>query len=290
MLTRLLASARHAFQKTLCFGFGAGAITNSQPTVYILPMTTAGKAFSTAVCTLTFTPGRSALLNEQGTTENLRKPLKPLEQRTANTRSLPIPRPRLPPNPTHARPARAPSPRRLHVCRRRKRWRTLACGRSPSPLPIPTPMTPTTTRSLPVREPCTLCCPWGCVALIFEGHSSDPAVHGEFVWFTQRRLFGLALLATFLTLVGASIRVYLFYILGVENVELVVGAATVLFAPDVVRLNRGFSRGCRDRSARNSLYRPHHPFCLFSWFFYQLDRSDAPPALFISFGGFSSSI
>lgn len=89
---------------------------------------------------------------------------------------------------------------------------------------------------------------------------------------------------------GGGLNSRLLVLLGVENVELVVGAATVLFAPDVVRLNRRFSRGCRDHSARNSLYRPHHPFCLFSWFFYQLDRSDAPPALFISFGGFSSSI
>lgn len=75
---------------------------------------------------------------------------------------------------------------------------------------------------------------WGCVALIFEGRSSDPLVEG-FIWFTRRRLFGFALLATFLTLVGASIRV-LFYS-AFENVELVVGAATVLFVADVVRLS-----------------------------------------------------
>lgn len=73
---------------------------------------------------------------------------------------------------------------------------------------------------------------WGCVALIFEGRSGDPAVD-EFVWFTKRRTFGFALLATFLTLVGASIRV-LFYS-AFENVELVIGAATVLFIADVVR-------------------------------------------------------
>lgn len=76
-----------------------------------------------------------------------------------------------------------------------------------------------------------LCGGW---ALILEGRGSD-----DFVWLTPRRIFGVFLLGTFFALVGASIRV-LFYS-SVENVELVLGAAAVLFIADVVSLWRHVS-------------------------------------------------
>lgn len=77
---------------------------------------------------------------------------------------------------------------------------------------------------------------WACLALIFEGRSPYSAAGrpgAAFVWMTRRRAFGFALLGTFLTLVGASIRVL--FQLSFENVDVVIGAATVLFVADVVR-------------------------------------------------------
>lgn len=67
---------------------------------------------------------------------------------------------------------------------------------------------------------------WSSCALIVEGRG--PA----FVLLTRRRLFGVFLLATFSALIGASIRV-LFFSSG-HNVQLVIGAAAVLFIADVV--------------------------------------------------------
>ena len=67
---------------------------------------------------------------------------------------------------------------------------------------------------------------WCGCALIVEGRGSG------FILFTQRRVFGVLLLTTFLMLVGASIRV-LFYS-AYEDVQLVIGAAAVLFIADVV--------------------------------------------------------
>ena len=71
-----------------------------------------------------------------------------------------------------------------------------------------------------------LCGGW---ALVLEGRGSD-----DFAWFTPRRVFGVSLIVVFVLLVGASIRV-LFYS-SIENVELVLGAAAVLFVADVVRV------------------------------------------------------
>lgn len=63
----------------------------------------------------------------------------------------------------------------------------------------------------------------------------------------RRRIFGFALLATFLTLVGASIRVL--FQLSFENVEVVIGAATVLFVADVVSGKKlSGQQGCITRS------------------------------------------
>lgn len=73
---------------------------------------------------------------------------------------------------------------------------------------------------------------WGGCALCWEGHDSG----GE--WFWERKVFGVGLLGTFVALIGASIRV-LFYS-SFENVELVIGAAAVLFIADVVS---GYSFG-----------------------------------------------
>lgn len=88
---------------------------------------------------------------------------------------------------------------------------------------------------------------WGGLALCLEGRGS-----GRFKFFTQRRAFGVLLVGTFIALIGASIRV-LFYS-SFENVDLVIGAATVLFVADVVsalettrhisnRLDAEFKRG-----------------------------------------------
>ncbi|CAN0359830.1 unnamed protein product [Ectocarpus sp. 12 AP-2014] len=66
----------------------------------------------------------------------------------------------------------------------------------------------------------------GC-ALVVEGRGSGD----EFVWFTGRRLFGVFLVVTFLTLIGASVRVLFFS--SEDNVNLVIGAAAVLFIADV---------------------------------------------------------
>ena len=68
---------------------------------------------------------------------------------------------------------------------------------------------------------------WGGSALLWEERGSR--CHA---WFWWRKTFGLALLGTFFTLIGASVRV-LFYS-SYENVELVIGAAAVLFVADVV--------------------------------------------------------
>lgn len=73
-----------------------------------------------------------------------------------------------------------------------------------------------------------LCGGW---ALALEGRGS-----GDFAWFTRRRVFGVSLIVVFVLLVGASIRV-LFYS-SIENVELVLGAAAVLFVADVVSVGR----------------------------------------------------
>ncbi|CAN0510032.1 unnamed protein product, partial [Ectocarpus sp. 12 AP-2014] len=67
---------------------------------------------------------------------------------------------------------------------------------------------------------------WGGCALCLEGLGS-----ADFAWCTRRRAFGVCLLGTFVALIGASIRV-LFYS-SFENVELVIGAAAVLFIADV---------------------------------------------------------
>ena len=79
----------------------------------------------------------------------------------------------------------------------------------------------------------------GSCALIFEGWYLD-----NFVWFTWKRVFGAFMLGTFFLLVGASIRV-LFYT-SVENVELVLGAAAVLFIADVVSEGTRHVRGGDD--------------------------------------------
>lgn len=68
---------------------------------------------------------------------------------------------------------------------------------------------------------------WGGLALCLEGGDLGGG------WFWRRKLFGVCLLGTFVTLIGASIRV-LFYS-SFENVDLVLGAAAVLFIADVVR-------------------------------------------------------
>ena len=83
-----------------------------------------------------------------------------------------------------------------------------------------------------------LCGGW---ALALEGRGSD-----DFVWFTRRRIFGFCLFGTFFLLVGASIRV-LFYS-SIENVELILGAAAVLFVADVVSVWRGV---CPSASSEN---------------------------------------
>ncbi|CAM9764131.1 unnamed protein product [Ectocarpus fasciculatus] len=67
---------------------------------------------------------------------------------------------------------------------------------------------------------------WGGCALCLEGLGS-----ADFAWCTRRRAFGACLLGTFVALIGASIRV-LFYS-SFENMELVIGAAAVLFIADV---------------------------------------------------------
>ncbi|CAB1100999.1 unnamed protein product [Ectocarpus sp. CCAP 1310/34] len=64
-------------------------------------------------------------------------------------------------------------------------------------------------------------------ALVVEGRGSGD----DFVWFTGRRLFGVFLVVTFLTLIGASVRVLFFS--SQDNVTLVIGAAAVLFIADV---------------------------------------------------------
>lgn len=69
---------------------------------------------------------------------------------------------------------------------------------------------------------------WGGVALVMEGRDSGG------VWFVQRKIFGVFLLCTFTLLTTASTRV-LFYS-SFEDVEVVIGAAAVLFIADVVRL------------------------------------------------------
>ena len=69
---------------------------------------------------------------------------------------------------------------------------------------------------------------WGGSALVLEKRGSRTSRP----WFWWRKAFGLFLLGTFVTLIGASIRV-LFYS-SYENVELVIGAAAVLFIADVV--------------------------------------------------------
>eukprot|EP00752_Nemacystus_decipiens_P002686 g2511.t1 len=66
---------------------------------------------------------------------------------------------------------------------------------------------------------------WAGCALCKEGR--DSGAHD----YWGRKLFGLCLVGTFLALIGASIRV-LFYS-SFENVELVIGAAAVLFIADV---------------------------------------------------------
>ena len=68
---------------------------------------------------------------------------------------------------------------------------------------------------------------WAGIALCVEGHGSGGS------WFLRRKAFGVCLVGTFVALIGASIRV-LFYS-SFENVELVIGAAAVLFIADVVR-------------------------------------------------------
>lgn len=67
---------------------------------------------------------------------------------------------------------------------------------------------------------------WAGCALLKEGRGSGGNS------FRGRKVFGLCLVGTFVTLIGASIRV-LFYS-SFENVELVIGAAAVLFIADVV--------------------------------------------------------
>lgn len=68
---------------------------------------------------------------------------------------------------------------------------------------------------------------WGGCALCLEGLGSE-----DFAWCTRRRAFGACLLGTFVALIGASVRV-LFYS-SFENMELVIGAAAVLFIAHVV--------------------------------------------------------
>lgn len=67
---------------------------------------------------------------------------------------------------------------------------------------------------------------WAGCALLMEGGDS-----GE-NWVRARKAFGGCLLATFVLLIGASIRV-LFYS-SFEDADLVIGAAAVLFIADVV--------------------------------------------------------
>lgn len=73
---------------------------------------------------------------------------------------------------------------------------------------------------------------WGGVALVVEGHDSGG------IWFVRRKVFGVFLLCTFLLLTSASTRV-LFYS-SFEDVEVVIGAAAVLFIADVVRIMMAF--------------------------------------------------
>lgn len=70
---------------------------------------------------------------------------------------------------------------------------------------------------------------WAGCALLKEGGCSGGT------WFWERKAFGACLLATFIALIGASIRV-LFYS-SFENADLVIGAAAVLFIADVVSLS-----------------------------------------------------
>lgn len=67
---------------------------------------------------------------------------------------------------------------------------------------------------------------WAGCALCVEGRGSGGS------WFWRRKAFGVCLVGTFIALIGASIRV-LFYS-SFENLELVLGAAAVLFVADVV--------------------------------------------------------
>ncbi|CAM9582635.1 unnamed protein product [Ectocarpus sp. 4 AP-2014] len=73
---------------------------------------------------------------------------------------------------------------------------------------------------------------WGGCALCLEGLGS-----ADFAWCTRRRAFGVCLLGTFVVLIGASIRV-LFYS-SFENMELLIGAAAVLFIADVTASRNG---------------------------------------------------
>lgn len=77
---------------------------------------------------------------------------------------------------------------------------------------------------------------WAGCALCKEGRDSGGNR------FRGRKVFGVCLVGTFVTLIGASIRV-LFYS-SLENVELVIGAAAVLFIADVVS-EPGLSRAVR---------------------------------------------
>lgn len=76
---------------------------------------------------------------------------------------------------------------------------------------------------------------WSGLALVWEGRGS-----GDFVWFTSRRVFGAFLLVTFGAMITASTRV-LFYS-SFENVDLVLGATSVLFISDIVRNLSEFSQ------------------------------------------------
>lgn len=69
---------------------------------------------------------------------------------------------------------------------------------------------------------------WGGCGLCFEGLGTREG----FVWFTGRRAFGVGLVVTFATLIGASVRVL--FSSSFESVELVIGAAAILFVADVV--------------------------------------------------------
>lgn len=89
---------------------------------------------------------------------------------------------------------------------------------------------------------------WGGLALVWEGRGS-----GNFILLTPRRTFGVCLLLTFGALVGASTRV-LFYS-SLEDVELVVGAAAVLFIADVVRVLQNFLGAACVKTNRNGRHR-----------------------------------